>query len=140
MTMKLSEHRFLLRRIAAASATALLLLINERLWRRRVFAACTPYAVRLDERAPTPFVEQGSPVELEVVIFKPEGAGPFPTLMFNHGSTGNGSDPSLFGVTVISEDVAKFFLQHRAQPRELRCLYSRRRTRDLQRVYPSTGS
>lgn len=72
-------------------------------------AACTTYAVRLDERAPTPFVEQGSPVELEVVIFKPEGAGPFPTLMFNHGSTGNGSDPSLFGVTVISEDVAKFF-------------------------------
>ncbi len=71
--------------------------------------ACTTFSVRLDERANTPFVENGTSVELEVVIFKPAGPGPFPTVMFNHGSTGDGSDPSLFSLTTISETVAKFF-------------------------------
>ncbi len=69
----------------------------------------TPTSIRLDERAATPFVENGAPVELEVVMFKPVGAGPFPTVVFNHGSTGDGSDPSLFTVTVVSETLARFF-------------------------------
>jgi dienelactone hydrolase len=72
-------------------------------------ALCTTYSIRLDERSPTPFVENGAPVELEVVIFKPFGPGPFPTVVFNHGSTGDGSDPSLFTITTIAEPVAKFF-------------------------------
>lgn len=72
-------------------------------------AACTTYSIRLDERATTPFVENGQPVELEVVLFKPFGQGPFPTVMFNHGSTGDGSDPSLFTITTLSEPVAQFF-------------------------------
>lgn len=72
-------------------------------------ALCTTYSIRLDERATTPFVENGAAVELEVVIFKPFGPGPFPTVMFNHGSTGDGSDPSLFTITTVSEPVAKFF-------------------------------
>ena len=33
-------------------------------------ALCTTYSIRLDERAPTPFVENGVAIELEVVIFK----------------------------------------------------------------------
>lgn len=70
---------------------------------------CTVYSVRLDERIPTTFFENGEPVELEVVMFKPFGPGPFPTVMFNHGSTGDGSDPSLFTVSTYSEVVAKFF-------------------------------
>lgn len=73
-------------------------------------AACTTYSIRLDERAATPFVEYGMAVELEVVIFKPFGPGPFPTVMFNHGSTGDGSDPSVFTRTTFSETVAKFFV------------------------------
>ena len=72
-------------------------------------AACTTYAMRLDERATTAFVENGMAVELEVVIFKPFGSGPFPAVMFNHGSTGDGSDPSLFTITAFTEPVAKFF-------------------------------
>jgi len=72
-------------------------------------AVCATYSIRLDERIPTTFLENGEPVELEVVIFKPFGPGPFPTVMFNHGSTGDGSDPSLFSVTTYSEAVAKFF-------------------------------
>lgn len=69
------------------------------------------FAERLDERATTPFVENGAAVELEVIIFRPAGTGPFPTVMFNHGSTGDGSDPALFSVTTISEPVAQFFTE-----------------------------
>lgn len=73
--------------------------------------ACEPFAERLDERAATPFFEDGAPVELEVVLFKPLGSiGPLPTVMFNHGSTGDGSDPSLFGQTVIIKSISKFFV------------------------------
>lgn len=64
---------------------------------------------RLTERAPTAFVEDGKAVSLEVVIFKPTGAGPFPTIMFNHGSTGRGDNPSIFANTWTSEPIARFF-------------------------------
>ena len=43
--------------------------------------------------------ENGKPVQLEVAVFKPNGAGPFPLLVFNHGSTGDGKDSELFGLT-----------------------------------------
>lgn len=73
--------------------------------------ACVPFAERTDERAATPFFENGAPVELEVVLYRPPGSvGPLPTVMFNHGSTGNGSDPSLFGRTVIVKSIAKYFV------------------------------
>jgi dienelactone hydrolase len=72
-------------------------------------SVCRRFATRSVVRAPTPFVENGMAVELEVVLFTPPGPGPFPTVMFNHGSTGNGSDPSLFTVTWTSESVAQFF-------------------------------
>lgn len=72
-------------------------------------SACRGFATRSVVRAPTPFVENGMAVELEVVLFTPPGPGPFPTVMFNHGSTGNGSDPSLFTMTWTSESVAQFF-------------------------------
>ncbi len=62
------------------------------------------------ERASTPFVEQGQAVFLEVVIYKPPGSGPFPTVVFNHGSTGFGNDPALFTVTYTHEALARFFV------------------------------
>jgi dienelactone hydrolase len=74
-------------------------------------AACRRFATRSIVRAPTPFVEGGQAVELEVVLYTPPGTGPFPTVMFNHGSTGNGSDPSLFTLTFQSESVARFFAE-----------------------------
>jgi dienelactone hydrolase len=73
--------------------------------------ACRRFATRSVMRAPTPFVEGGQAVELEVVLYTPPGTGPFPTVMFNHGSTGNGSDPSQFTVTFQSESVARFFAE-----------------------------
>jgi dienelactone hydrolase len=72
-------------------------------------SVCRSFATRSVVRAPTPFVENGMAIELEVVLFTPPGPGPFPTVMFNHGSTGNGSDPSLFTLTWTSESVARFF-------------------------------
>lgn len=73
--------------------------------------ACRRFATRSTVRAPTPFVENGFGVELEVVLYTPPGPGPFPAVMFNHGSTGNGSDPSLFTQTFSSESVARFFAE-----------------------------
>lgn len=55
-----------------------------------------PLGSRIVERIPTPFVESSKPIFLEMVIYKPPGAGPFPTLIFKHGSTGNGDDSSDF--------------------------------------------
>ena len=80
-----------------------------------VWVLCASQAIaqeRIDDRIPTRFVENGKPVTLEVVIFKPPGAGPFPALMFNHGSTGRGNDPSLFTRTWTSDAITRFFLEH----------------------------
>lgn len=71
---------------------------------------CRTFAVRLDERAETPFVENGQPVTLEIVLFRPLEPGRYPTVVFNHGSTGNGSDPSLFDDTFTSKAIASFFV------------------------------
>lgn len=57
---------------------------------------------------PTELVEDGKPIRLETVIFKPPGAGPFPLAVINHGSTGRGTDPALFGATWFSIEVADF--------------------------------
>jgi len=73
--------------------------------------ACRTFAVRLDERANTPFVENGRPVSLEVVLYRPLAEGRYPTLLFNHGSTGDGTDPSQFGVTFLNKSVAAWFVE-----------------------------
>lgn len=59
--------------------------------------------------APTPFTHEGQPVALEVVIDTPAGVGPFPVLVFNHGSTGLGNDPGLFRRTYLNAGVSAFF-------------------------------
>lgn len=69
----------------------------------------TPPFTKSTERIPTPFIENGKPVTLEVVVYKPTGNGPFPALMFNHGSTGNGDNPAFFTSTYTSVSLAKFF-------------------------------
>jgi dienelactone hydrolase len=69
----------------------------------------TPALAKVSERLPTRFVENGKLATLEIVIYKPPGDGPFPTLMFNHGSTGNGDNPALFNSTWSSATLARFF-------------------------------
>jgi len=73
---------------------------------------CRTFAARIDARAETPFFENGQPLSLEVVLFKPLSEGRFPAVLFNHGSTGSGSDPALFGATFTSKAVAEFFVAH----------------------------
>ncbi|HEX5787310.1 MAG TPA: prolyl oligopeptidase family serine peptidase [Woeseiaceae bacterium] len=73
--------------------------------------ACRTFALRIDARAPTPFTESGTAVSLEVVLFKPLADGRFPTLVFNHGSTGDGSDPAQFDITYTNKAVAQFFVE-----------------------------
>ncbi len=53
--------------------------------------------------------QEGRPILLEVVTYKPPGTGPFPTLLFNHGSTGMGNDAATFTTTVTSPALARFF-------------------------------
>ena len=73
--------------------------------------ACRAFAVLANERVPTPFMENGQSVSLEVVLFKPLFDGRYPTIVFHHGSTGNGSDPSRFGETFISKSIARYFVE-----------------------------
>ncbi|KFL30178.1 dienelactone hydrolase [Devosia riboflavina] len=56
-----------------------------------------------------PSAEAGA--RLEIVAARPEGAGPFPTLVFNHGSTGRGQNTSLYGRTVAPGIVANYFVE-----------------------------
>ena len=78
-------------------------------WIAGVLAQLSAGGRRIVERVPTGMHERGEQIMLEMVTFKPEGRGPFPTLMFNHGSTGIGNDPSLFTSTVTSPALAKYF-------------------------------
>lgn len=57
----------------------------------------------------TSLVEEGKPIALEIVVFKPEGEGPFPTLVFNHGSVSNGNDPKEVSYTVTYPELASFY-------------------------------
>lgn len=58
----------------------------------------------------TDLVDDGKPVRLEVVLFKPEGEGPFPLVVFNHGSTGSGKQPERFTRTSWNFGLAEYFL------------------------------
>lgn len=84
--------------------------VGRRIVLAAVAALLTPALAqeRSVERIPTPFTHDGQPVELELVLFRPTGLGPFPTVVFNHGSTGRGDDPSRFTQTFAPGIVAKF--------------------------------
>ena len=43
-----------------------------------------------------PVTIDGEQVKLATITYKPSGNGPFPTLIFHHGSTGGGRDPAVF--------------------------------------------
>nr|WP_301542825.1 alpha/beta hydrolase [Cupriavidus basilensis] len=58
---------------------------------------------------PTHLLEDGRPVHLQLVVWKPACMGPYPTVVFNHGSTGSGNKPALFRRTATAPSAAKFF-------------------------------
>lgn len=69
-----------------------------------------PVYIRRVEWLDTPFTENGKPERLEMVIHRPEGEGPFPTLVMNHGSTGMGNRPEWFKLTWVSPELSAFFV------------------------------
>jgi dienelactone hydrolase len=64
------------------------------------------------ERTMMPVSVDGEQVRLAVITYKPAGAGPFPTLIFHHGSTGSGTDPSRFSRTFDPGALAYWFVSH----------------------------
>ncbi len=61
--------------------------------------------VRSTIRVPTSWEFDGKPLTLEAVTYKPPGVGPFPTIIFNHGST----RPEMVRFTWTSPNLAAFF-------------------------------
>src|SRR4029450_7588835 len=55
-----------------------------------------PGSLAAQERAMVPLTIDGEQVKLATITYKPPGNGPFPTLIFHHGSTGLGRDSALF--------------------------------------------
>ena len=54
----------------------------------------------------------GKPVRLQFIVWKPEGEGPFPLLLFNHGSTGRGTDTTIFRQPRLHGTIARYFNEH----------------------------
>ena len=57
-----------------------------------------------------PVTVDGERVRLEMRIYTPAGAGPSPTLVFNHGSTGLGTNPESFTRSIDFPEVARFLV------------------------------
>ena len=85
----------------------------------------SPYT-RTIESLPTPWKDGYKPQTLEMVVYRPLGTGPFPTLVFNHGSTGAGNRPDWFKLTWTSPEVAEYFARKGWQ-----VLFPQRRGRGL---------
>jgi dienelactone hydrolase len=70
--------------------------------------AVVPWSRGTSELLQTDLREDGSPIRLETVVFKPAGPGPFPLAVFNHGSTGKSPSPELVKQTWVSPEIADF--------------------------------
>lgn len=66
----------------------------------------------VSELVQTGLTEDGKPVRLQFVTIKPEGPGPFPLLIFNHGSTGRGDVPAAARAVHLPHPVAEHFLEN----------------------------
>ena len=72
-------------------------------------ALSTP-APDLAEQRMVPVSIGGQTVRLAVRVFRPEGSGPFPTLIFHHGSTGSGNQPLLFTLPWQPDIIIQYFV------------------------------
>jgi len=59
----------------------------------------------------TALSEDGKPVRLEAVLYKPKEGGPFPLFVFNHGSTLSGREPKRFREPWSSFILANLFVE-----------------------------
>lgn len=70
--------------------------------------AVVPWSRGRSELLDTDLRDDGNPIRLETVIFKPAGSGPFPLAVFNHGSIGRSPTPELLKQTWASLEIADF--------------------------------
>jgi dienelactone hydrolase len=67
-------------------------------------------AARAQEPRMVPVTVDGERVRFEMRVYLPTTAGPAPTLVFNHGSTGRGTHPEVFTRPLDFPEVARFFV------------------------------
>lgn len=67
-----------------------------------------PWTLGETTRLKTHIEEDGQPVALETVLYKPKGKGPFPLAVINHGSTGSGKDSAIAKKTLSNDWLADF--------------------------------
>lgn len=63
------------------------------------------------EASMVPVTIDGQTVRLEMRVYKPAGEAPVPTLVFNHGSTGSGTEPSRFTRPLDFPPLARLFVE-----------------------------
>ena len=68
-------------------------------------------AAAAQEATLVPVTVDGERVRLEIRIYRPATAAPAPTLVFNHGSTGRGTDARRFTRPVDFPALAQFFVE-----------------------------
>ncbi|AHD11018.1 Dienelactone hydrolase [Phaeobacter gallaeciensis] len=62
------------------------------------------------EKMRTELFEAGEPIAFEIVTFKPDGPGPYPLAIVNHGSTGDGKNPAVAKLTFVDTAIAQFLV------------------------------
>ena len=67
-------------------------------------------SIRAQEARMVPVTVDGEHVRLEMRVYEPANGAPAPTLVFNHGSTGSGTDPASFTRPLDFPEVARFFV------------------------------
>lgn len=64
---------------------------------------------RIGELFESNLVEGGRKIRLEIVVRKPEGQGPFPVVIFNHGSTGSGKNKRFRKYALAPVSISNYF-------------------------------
>ncbi len=70
--------------------------------------AVVPWSRGTSELLETDLRDDGNPIRLETIFFKPSGPGPFPLAVFNHGSAGRSPSPELLRESWVSLEIADF--------------------------------
>jgi endonuclease YncB( thermonuclease family) len=80
---------------------------------RLLLALCivTPCVAPAQERAMVPVTIDGKTVKIATATYKPTGSGPFPTLIFHHGSSGTGRDPAHFADSYLPTALVRWFTE-----------------------------
>jgi hypothetical protein len=74
-----------------------------------LIAFVAPLPARAQDTALVPVHVDGDRVRLAMTIYRPDGGSRLPTLVFNHGSTGSGTDPAISKLRIDFPALARFF-------------------------------